>query len=73
MPLKPQFVEFPFFRPPADPGAVITNFNRKPPHLHCPTCWGEDFRVNANNDAFCNRCSPAPQMLVCTPIICPSS
>lgn len=61
---------------------VITNFGvfkggppaSKPSHFHCPSCWAEDFYVQGT-ERRCARChqSSAPVMLLCTPLVCPSS
>mgnify|MGYP001564128367 CR=1 FL=1 len=57
---------------------VIEDITGKPfrPHLHCPDCFGEEFRDDHRiHEKVCVKCnSPYPPvMLVCTPEICASS
>lgn len=53
--------------PPGWPAGV------KPPHWHCPSCWGEDYRLDHLWMIRCNRCEPGPLMTYCTPMNCGSS
>jgi len=68
------WVDWSSFRPAAN---TITSDDigkaPKPPHLHCPMCWGDEFYHNGTANVCVKCVGIAPSPIVCIPEICGSS